>query len=335
MPGQAASWALALRVLNVPRVLVWTLGGLGALWLLTLSGRWRTAAVAFGLAICGGELAWHAGQVLRTIPPGSIRHGNPIVAALRPQLGLQCVLAAQGLISDREAWQAGIHKVQGYDPVPLARFGLYAAAAAPRQNAALAFAGFEELNVTTARKPLLDLLGVRYVVLEGPPQRELPGWKLWWTGRLPPEFTMRGGQSQYRSYSIYEKVSALPRAFVLGQTKTLPRLQDGIASLAGLDPRQKILVERECCPRDRDKRFGRADCQILAASVTVEAQLEAPGYLVLTDTYYPGWTAMVDGRPGPVVPADLLFRAVALEPGCSCRRIPLRTAGGKRGDWPR
>ena len=264
-------------------------GRSGALWLLTLGGRWRTAAVAFGLAICGGELAWHAGQVLRTIPQGSIRHGNPIVAALRPQLGLQRVLAAQGLISDREAWQAGIHKVQGYEPIPLARFGLYAAATAPRQNAALAFAGFEELNVATARKPLLDLLGVRYVVLEGPPQREMPGWKLWRTGRLPEEFTMRGGQAQYRSYSIYEKRFGMPREFVLGQTKTLPRMQDGIASLAGLDPRQRILVERDVLPAGPRQAFRPARIvDYSPACVTVEAQLEAPGYLVLTDTCYPG-----------------------------------------------
>jgi uncharacterized membrane protein YfhO len=49
--------------------------------------------------------------------------------------------------------------------------------------------------------------------------------------------------------------------------------------------------------------------------VVVEAALDHPGYLVLTDAHYPGWQATVDGERVPICRADLLFRAVALEPG--------------------
>jgi hypothetical protein len=37
--------------------------------------------------------------------------------------------------------------------------------------------------------------------------------------------------------------------------------------------------------------------------------------LVLADSYYPGWTATVDGAAAPVRPAEGLFRGVDLEPG--------------------
>jgi uncharacterized membrane protein YfhO len=39
------------------------------------------------------------------------------------------------------------------------------------------------------------------------------------------------------------------------------------------------------------------------------------GYLVLADTYYPGWRAEVDGAETEILVANHAFRAVALELG--------------------
>ena len=43
--------------------------------------------------------------------------------------------------------------------------------------------------------------------------------------------------------------------------------------------------------------------------------MSQPGYLVLTDTYYPGWQATVDGTPVEILPANHAFRAVPLDSG--------------------
>ncbi len=45
-------------------------------------------------------------------------------------------------------------------------------------------------------------------------------------------------------------------------------------------------------------------------SLIIETNSNSPGTLVLTDTYYPGWQATVDGQQAPLLRANYLFRAV-------------------------
>ena len=49
--------------------------------------------------------------------------------------------------------------------------------------------------------------------------------------------------------------------------------------------------------------------------MTIEATATNLGYLVLTDTFYPGWKATVDGESVPILQANYLFRAVPISPG--------------------
>ncbi len=53
--------------------------------------------------------------------------------------------------------------------------------------------------------------------------------------------------------------------------------------------------------------------QLNTISLTVSTP--ADGYLVLSEVYYPGWQATVDGQPAPILRANYAFRAVRLGPG--------------------
>jgi uncharacterized membrane protein YfhO len=48
---------------------------------------------------------------------------------------------------------------------------------------------------------------------------------------------------------------------------------------------------------------------------TIHVTVDAPGYLVLADTWYPGWRVTVDGEPDEMLRANHAFRAVRLGAG--------------------
>jgi uncharacterized membrane protein YfhO len=49
--------------------------------------------------------------------------------------------------------------------------------------------------------------------------------------------------------------------------------------------------------------------------VVMDALLQRPGLVVLADRFDPGWRLAIDGRPAPLLRANLLMRAAAVAAG--------------------
>jgi hypothetical protein len=116
---------------------------------------------------------------------------------------------------------------------------------------------------------------------------------------------------------IYQNLDVLPRAFIVHQAQVLHEDQATLDLLRNpaFDPAQQVVL---AAGDGLAVAAGHSSAEITAyqpEQVQVHATLDAPGYLVLTDTYYPGWSVAVDDQTVPILRADLYFRAVALGPG--------------------
>ena len=117
---------------------------------------------------------------------------------------------------------------------------------------------------------------------------------------------------------VYEVMDALPRAFVVHRAQVVADDNAAIAMMRdpSFDPAEKVILaegrEIDAKPQTEPAvTVSRCDPE----AVVVRATLHAPGYLVLSDTWYPGWTATVDGQGAKVERANVNSRAVYLEAG--------------------
>ena len=67
------------------------------------------------------------------------------------------------------------------------------------------------------------------------------------------------------------------------------------------------------------------------ARIDIKVQAAAPALLVLSDLFYPGWEAAVDGRPAEILRANYVMRAVAIPQGAHEIRFLYRPASFRAG----
>ncbi len=275
------------------------------------------AATAWALAaLVAGELAAKSSIVLATLPRASLRQ-NPVAELLvERRRGHERALAPHWLLSDRESWPRAIAKLQSYEGNPPAAVVAAGEALAAGTLGIDFLLGFQELGPEALAPPVADLLGIRFLVSSAAREVEGTPWRPLARGAMREEFALRGRRPRRLDYHVYENPMALPRAFVVGAARTARAGENPILALRALDPRREALVDRDVLPPGERSGFVPATIADYRPNrVVVDVELERPGYLVLTDTWYPGWRARAGGRELAVLRANVAFRAVALGAG--------------------
>jgi hypothetical protein len=126
--------------------------------------------------------------------------------------------------------------------------------------------------------------------------------------------------------NVYLNRDALPRALVVHRAVAAPDHEAAFAALQApdFDPATTVVVEG-LGPELIEGGEALDGMPSGAATIGFEAfgpndirlrvDTPADAYLVLSEVWYPGWRATVDGVPTPVLRANYAFRAVHLAPG--------------------
>jgi hypothetical protein len=120
---------------------------------------------------------------------------------------------------------------------------------------------------------------------------------------------------------IYRNPSALPRAFLAGSQEVVgsPSAARDRAVAADFPARTRVVAERPIAGIPRDAGGGSAGSARIvdydAERVRVDSDANRRAVLVLTDNWYPGWKATVDGKEVPIERVDYLIRGVPVPAG--------------------
>jgi hypothetical protein len=165
----------------------------------------------------------------------------------------------------------------------------------------------KDWKTLAAQPDLAARLGVGFVALPRWRQQALVDAGFRHVTTLPGDGVVLFRQPIPRARLVHEVVYAAPEETL---HTTIDRSRDA-ASLAVLEAGEPVTVEPPAAPGDEAVSI----LDETTEQVSLEARVAAPALLVLTDTFFPGWTATVDGVPVTIHRADHAFRGVELSPG--------------------
>jgi hypothetical protein len=297
-PAQPAGGWLDVQLLLAGAIAVATAVALG------LAGaRWPLVLLVAGV-ICG--LALMLSPLLPFLPPELHYPDPPALGLLRSELpdGRMLQMVPHRFAAELPTYY-GVYDVRGYDALcPLhVAFLLRAAANVPGDYAAVELLP----QRTDVDRDLLGLMAVKFLTD--------------WAG-APQELVRRHYLGEdtlpfHDPFPVHENDRFLPRARLVSGAVVV---DDDEAALAVL----------------RSPRFDRETMAVLASGaghpeagpagparivvdtpdfLRIEIEPAVPGWLLLDDSFYPGWTARVDGEERAIVRANVAFRAVEVRPG--------------------
>jgi len=172
---------------------------------------------------------------------------------------------------------------------------------------------------------LYDLLNVKYLITD---KQEIAN------GAWQPIYS-----SKQENIYIYENPSVLPRAFFVSEAVFATSPEASLAQITdpNFDYRTTVVLEGKATSFDTPAATPiQTEVEIIdyaPDSLTINVTTNQAGYLVLMDTYMPGWQAEVNGAAQEILIANHAFRGLALPAGTHQVDFQYWPVGFRLGAW--
>ncbi|MGE5041946.1 MAG: YfhO family protein [Candidatus Levyibacteriota bacterium] len=198
--------------------------------------------------------------------------------------------------------------VEGYDAVYIRRYGQFIASLddGKLKDSYRSVVQFPKTGKYAL--PAANLLGVRYFIhkiSDGQQVWEFPFWEY-----DPKSLRLLFDDGHYQ---VLENTNAFPRAFLVKNVIPEQDPQKILDKMFSSDMRKTAVVEGLLNSGD-----GSGSAQIVSYTpdlVQIKTEANKSSFLVLTDSYLPGWKAAVDGKETKIFRTDFTFRGVEVPAG--------------------
>jgi len=318
--GKISSGEIAAEVTRrtffAPLFLLFSLSGAT---LLLIRARGKVGSRPFGaaaLALVVADLWAYGLPMIKTAPLKKAFPENEAIRFLKEKALEGRIWDEAGWLQDALTMRHRLESIGGYEATILRHYADFVEAMTGRKATLEVFPTWyltrRELE-KDVRDSLVDLLNVRYIVT-GKILRK-PRWE---------EVYRRviiDGRRAYRIL-IYKNLTALPRAFVVHRGSFVSSEEEALRRLRELPVREEVLlgphntsgatlIQEEAVDKEEKAQVQKVSPDRLG----VKVNLESSGYLVISETWMPGWKARVDGKKTPVLQGDLAFLAIPLDAG--------------------
>lgn len=248
----------------------------------------------------------------------------PYVTYVKENAGLSRVMAIEGVLMPNMSSAVGIYDVRYVNSLNIAAYQNYmlhlrgllpqTRELPPSGGSDLWFTGMApfsyiqgmEVSLAPAieeKLPYYSLLGVKYFI-------------------TPKATTLNNLALVYNEeVKIYENPSVMPRAFIAYQVErafSYEQAQNQIGT-EGFSWESVMMLEESVPGKSQRLSGGEiSEAEIISYSpnrVTIKAQARSAGILVLSDVFYPGWRAYLDGNRVEIYRVNGIMRGLFIEEG--------------------
>lgn len=205
-----------------------------------------------------------------------------------------------------------IPSLEGYDALYPKRYGEFMSyiADGTLHEADRSVVAFPKMGKYTPEA--INLLNVKYIIHKVADTQR--AWTFpFWTYPAS-QFSMLFNDGVYQ---VFQNNTAYPHAFLVGDYKVETEPKNILRTMFGkLNLEKTIVLEKNLTSKISTDPQATSIIQAYSANkILVKTSAKTNMFLFLSDNYYPGWKAFVDGKETTIYRADYTFRAVEVSSG--------------------